>query len=489
MDIWTFIVFTGGTIMFKKANNKTNNELADVILNIRNKPSLSALSRNNDTNSVIIKNFFQQYLDHYDDIVEIGKNNFTVASKMSSFNVTLFQLATEIMDEVSEIKENSRSSLNSVESTTEKISEVTTVLDDFSVTFADVAVEAKNLIESNEENKRALDHIAEQSDLTIDKSNLMMSNMTELEKLLHEIRSIVEGVRKIAEQTNLLALNASIEAARAGEAGRGFAVVAEEIRELAENTKSNLASMDSFTDEILSASQKSMDTVKATIDDIKEMSNNVASVQASFSNSHVVLNNVVESSAAIEEIQSVLHEVSESVGLIRENSHNNAEKTEVLAVRSEKLSTLGEDMTDILVKVKDITLATGKVMSNSEYRFKKQELIEYMQSAVDSHKKWIENLKEIARTKEIKPLQLDGTQCAFGYFYNAMTPSTPEVEAIWKTINSSHLELHKQGDYIFTAIRSGNYGSMDNYLAKADSLSRDVIDKLEGIIKIIRDKY
>ena len=53
-----------------------------------------------------------------------------------------------------------------------------------------------------------------------------------------EIGKIVGVISEIADQTNLLALNVAIEAARAGEQGRGFAVVAEEVRDLAERTRS-----------------------------------------------------------------------------------------------------------------------------------------------------------------------------------------------------------------------------------------------------------
>jgi methyl-accepting chemotaxis protein len=66
-----------------------------------------------------------------------------------------------------------------------------------------------------------------------------------------EIQQAVMLINDISDQTNLLALNAAIEAARAGEAGRGFAVVAEEVRNLAEKTKSASASIGRIMGELL----------------------------------------------------------------------------------------------------------------------------------------------------------------------------------------------------------------------------------------------
>ncbi|MGF1604797.1 MAG: PAS domain-containing protein [Rhodothalassiaceae bacterium] len=59
----------------------------------------------------------------------------------------------------------------------------------------------------------------------------------------HDISAMLSGIGDIAARTNLLALNATIEAARAGEAGKGFAVVAEEVKSLANQTRTQAATI------------------------------------------------------------------------------------------------------------------------------------------------------------------------------------------------------------------------------------------------------
>jgi methyl-accepting chemotaxis protein len=159
--------------------------------------------------------------------VNISTHIFESKDETSNVSAALNELSAS-MEEISSTIQNIESGAQHVHTAANTIAENAKVNQ---VYMKDVVKRAEKICEEANNSKTQTTQIVDGIKSTI-AASIQKSRSVE------KINELTENILGISSQTNLLALNASIEAARAGEAGKGFAIVADEIRILAESTKS-----------------------------------------------------------------------------------------------------------------------------------------------------------------------------------------------------------------------------------------------------------
>lgn len=192
---------------------------------------------------------------------------------------------TKSIDEINESIESQGSNVDAIVTMVENASNkadhtlrISTELDNLS----------NKMNESTKDNMKRMNDTFEQMTLIKNVISITSETAQDLQSTMHNISSVLEGIKNISEQTNLLSLNASIEAARAGAHGKGFAVVASEVSKLAaeskllaNNIESSLKELIDKTNEVTVqaeggqlAALKGEEILKTSLDSFKEMSEN-----------------------------------------------------------------------------------------------------------------------------------------------------------------------------------------------------------------------
>ena len=184
---------------------------------------------------------------------------------------------------------------------------------------------------------------------------------------LAKINDLASEILDISGQTNLLSLNASIEAARAGEAGRGFAVVADEIGNLAYNSTSTAAAIQTlcteanesisvvnkcFTDILDFIATDMVERFKKFADQSEDYKENVSNIRSSLSE---IRNNV-------ERLEDSVKDISERVKNVTIITDDNLEAINTIVDKNEDTSGIAGDIRVQSEENKELAMRLDKIL-------------------------------------------------------------------------------------------------------------------------------
>ncbi len=224
---------------------------------------------------------------------EIG----TIANGINDMRNSLKHLVQSIKNESESIKHEVESAMSNMDTLNNNLKDVSATTQELAASMEETAASSEemsatcqgiegavqSIAERSQEATFAVGEIssrAEQTKVNVNTAQkkafeIFVNTKKQLEraiedsKVVNQINILSDSIMQITDQTNLLALNAAIEAARAGEAGRGFSVVADEIRKLAEQSKTNVMKIQDVTTR-----------VTTSVDNLSSSSNNLLTFMA-----------------------------------------------------------------------------------------------------------------------------------------------------------------------------------------------------------------
>jgi methyl-accepting chemotaxis protein len=274
--------------------------------------NLDEISKNNLSDT-----FDSKHIKREDEFGEILKSSKRLVLSLRKIITNINDTATAVSDasnQLSSVSQEISQRASEQASTTEEV--------------ASSMEQMLAMINSNTQNAEITGKTSEKSANELKQSNEIFIKTI---KSVSEISKKISIISDISFQTNILSLNASIEAARAGNAGKGFAVVAQEVRKLAEKSKT-------ASDEITELSQNGQDISRIAGESLEK-----------------VIPEIIKSAKLVGEIVSASREqqsgvemINTSIQQLTEITNKNSASAEEMSASAEELSAQAEQLKELI---------------------------------------------------------------------------------------------------------------------------------------------
>ncbi len=290
-----------------------------------------ALLISNDETGELITAFFQMQdaiSDLIRDLQQASNHLQTTSNEMHLTTDQVAVSATNLAESAMQVTEVADQQNQQASTMQQSVSQMLQVIQQVSTTASQTHHLVQQLVVQKDRGDTIVgDAIGQMNDIRTN-VDLNYSRIERLSERSQSIGEIIKLIKEIAEQTNLLALNAAIEAARAGEHGKGFAVVAEEVRKLAEETRSASSQISSLIEEI----QHDMsDSVQSANNEKQQVNSGVSAMQLVNQVFAEISKSVLTVSEHIEDVMNATNLMTDNVNSLNQSAFHMTELSQQVA--------------------------------------------------------------------------------------------------------------------------------------------------------------
>lgn len=228
-----------------------------------------------------------------------------VADSIIEYQKQLAEREVESLDEMADIQKAFVLATKENERLKDQVQELSSVFADVGQIATSFDGVKNEIVDSVGEAQKKVDELKNSSTEVSRSFDEIKSAFAGVQVSVQQIKDCMQQIIAIANQTNMLALNASIEAARAGEQGRGFAVVANEVKNLAEEIKTLVSTVDGSISEV----ERGTTQLNNNIEESQSVfGKNVEDADAAYG----VFEQIIKAADAAKEVQEEIGEVTQS---------------------------------------------------------------------------------------------------------------------------------------------------------------------------------